>query len=97
MVNGHDLDHLVSTRLHPNQVAVGFRLLARNLAIGLQLREAPALPTIIHEPHAFRATHVVGLGIFLRERRTIYLRPLRDRSPQHWRLPWTRRVVRLVA
>lgn len=97
LVNGHDLDHLVSTRLHPNQVAVGFRLLARNLAIGLQLHEAPALPIVLREPLAFRAAYVAGLGTFVRERRTIYLRPLHDRPPQHWRLPWTRRVVRLVA
>jgi DDE family transposase len=97
LVNGHDLDHLVSTRLHPNQVAVGFRLLARNLAIGLQLHEAPELPIVLREPLAFRATHVAGLGTFVLERRTVYLRPLRDGGPQHWRLPWTRRVVRLVA
>jgi hypothetical protein len=31
------------------------------------------------------------------QRRTIYLRSLRAAPPQHWRLPWTRRVVRLVA
>jgi hypothetical protein len=95
--NGHDLDHLVSTRLHPNVVAVGFRLLARNLAIGLQLHTAPALPTVIREPTAFRARLVVGLGTFVLQRRTIYLRPLHAARPQHWRLPWTRRVVRLVA
>ena len=29
LCNGHDLDHLVSVRLAPNRVAVGFRLLAR--------------------------------------------------------------------
>ena len=29
--HGHDVDHLVSTRLHPNRVAVGFRMLARTL------------------------------------------------------------------
>jgi hypothetical protein len=97
LVNGHDLDHLVSTRLHPNAVAVGFRLLARNLAIGLQLHTAAALPTVIREPTAFRATQVVGLGTFVLQHRTIYLRPLRSAPPQHWRLPWTRRVVRLVA
>jgi hypothetical protein len=97
LVNGHDLDHLVSTWLHPNAVAVGFRLLARNLAIGLQLHTAATLPIVIREPVAFRATQVVGLGTFLLQRRTIYLRPLRGARPQHWRLPWTRRVVRLVA
>ncbi len=97
LVNGHDLDHLVSTRLHPNRVAVGFRLLARNLAIGLQIREAAARPRVIREPYAFRATRVEGLGTFRQARRTLYLAPLDPAGPQHWRLPWTRRVVRLVA
>jgi hypothetical protein len=97
LANGHDVDHLVSTHLHPNAVAVGFRLLARNLAIGFQLHAAETLPIVIREPPAFRATQVVGLGTFVLQRRTIYLRPLRGAQPQHWRLPWTRRVVRLVA
>jgi Transposase DDE domain len=97
LVNGHDLDHLVNTRLHPNRVAVGFRLLARNLAIGLQIHEADARPPIIREPYAFRATWVEGLGTFHQERRTLYLTPLVPARPQHWRLPWTRRVVRLIA
>jgi hypothetical protein len=97
LVNGHDLDHLVSTRLHPNAVAVGFRLLARNLAIGLQLHRAGALPIVIREPVACCATQVVGLGTFALQRQTIYLRPLRPSRPQRWRLPWARRVVRLVA
>src|SRR5262249_15588791 len=52
-LNGHDLDHLVSYRLHPNRVAVGFRLLARNLAIGLQIAEAQGRPDVIREPRAF--------------------------------------------
>jgi hypothetical protein len=97
LANGHDVDHLVSTHLHPNAVAVGFRLLARNLAIGFQLHAATTLPISIREPPAFRATQVVGLGTFVLQRRTIYLRSLRAAPPQHWRLPWTRRVVRLVA
>jgi hypothetical protein len=62
LVNGHDLDHLVSYRVHPNRIAVGFRLLARNLAIGVQSHEAQARPAVIREPVAFRATHVDGLG-----------------------------------
>lgn len=97
LVHGHDLDHLVTTRLHPNRVAVGFRLLARNLAIGVQLHEAQARPAVIREPYAFRATRVEGLGTFHQARRTLYLTPLAPARPQHWRLPWTRRVVRLVA
>ena len=97
LIHGHDLDHLVSTRLQPNGVAVGFRLLARNLAIGLQLHEAAARPAVIREPLAFRATHVDGLGTFHQQRRTIYLTPLQPTPRQHLRLPWSRRVVRLVA
>jgi hypothetical protein len=33
LLNGMDLDHLVSCRLQPNRIAIGFRLLARNLAM----------------------------------------------------------------
>lgn len=41
--NGHDLDHLVGTRRHTNQVAVGFRLVARSLVIGGQIAAAGAI------------------------------------------------------
>jgi Transposase DDE domain len=95
--NGHDLDHLVSYHLHPNRVALGFRLLARNLAVGLQLAEAEQQSIVIREPHAFRTTHVHGLGMFTAERRTIRVQPLRPMPTQHLRLAWTRRVVRLAA
>jgi hypothetical protein len=97
LIHGHDLDHLVSTRLPPNRVAVGFRLLARNLAIGLQIRDAAARPTVIREPLTFRATQVDGLGLFGQQRRTIYLTPLQSHPTRHLRLPWSRRVIRLVA
>jgi Transposase DDE domain len=97
LIHGHDLDHLVSTRLHPNQVAVGFRLLARNLAIGLQLRTAGGRPPVIREPRACRATQVEGLATFEQRRHTIYLSPLQPLPTRHFRLPWARRVVRLVA
>jgi DDE family transposase len=97
LIHGHDLDHLVSTRLPPNRVAVGFRLLARNVAIALQLHDAAARPAVIREPLAFRATHVEGLGTFRQQRRTIYLSPLQPLPTPHLRLPWSRRVVRLVA
>jgi len=97
LLHGHDLNHLVSTRLHPNRVAIGFRLLARNLAIGLQIRDAAARPTVIREPLAFRATHVEGLGTFEQQRRTIFLAALQPLPTLHLRLPWTRRIVRLVA
>ena len=95
--NGHDLDHLVGTRLHPNQVAVGFRLLARNLAIGRQIRDAGARPATIREPRAFRAAHVDGLATFRRERRTIHVRPLAPTPAARYSLPWSRRVVRIAA
>jgi Transposase DDE domain len=102
LLNGNDLDHLVTYRLRPNRVALGFRLLARNLAIGLQIRAAGARPTVIREPAAFRAAHVDGLGIFARERRTLrVIRAVatyrgRRRAPQRLRLPWSSLAVHLV-
>ena len=97
LLNGHDLDHLVSTRFHPNQVAIGFRLLARNLAIGRQIAQAGARPAVIREPRACRASQVDGLGTFTQQRRTITVQPLRPPPGRHYRLPWTRRVVRYAA
>jgi len=96
--NGHDLDHLVSTRLHPNQIAVGFRLLARNLAIGTQLAAAPARPAVIREPRAFRAAQVEGLGTFTVEPQAIVILPLREPPPDHpFQLPWSPHTIRYVA
>lgn len=97
LLNGNDLDHLVSHRLHPNRVAVGFRLLARNLAIGRQIVDADGQPTAIREPTAFRAAHIDGLGTFTAARRTISLTPLAPTPPFHLRLPWTRTTVRRAA
>jgi len=97
LVNGHDLNHLVSSRLHPNRIAVGFRLLARNLALGLQIAEAGARPEILREPRAFRAAHVEGLGLFVQEERTIWLRPIQPSPPRTWHVPWTHRTVCLAA
>jgi hypothetical protein len=97
LVNGTDLDHLVGYRLHPNRVAIGFRLLARNLAIGLQIADAAARPPVIREPAAFRAAHVDGLGTFRLAARVILLeRPLPVPAATY-RLPWTDRIVQLVA
>jgi hypothetical protein len=102
LLNGNDLDHLVTYRLRPNRVALGFRLLARNLAIGLQIRDAGARPAVIREPAAFRAAHVDGLGTFARERRTLRVtravaaHQVRRRSPQRLRLPWSRLTVQLA-
>jgi hypothetical protein len=97
LIQGHDLNHLVSTRLAPNRAAVGFRLLARNLAIGLQLHEAAARPAVIREPLAFRAQQVEGLGLFVQQRETIVLTPLLAIGPRRLWLPWARRVVHLAA
>lgn len=92
--NGHDLDHLVSTRLHPNQIAVGFRLLARNLAIGQQIHEAQARPEIIREPRAFRVTQVEGLGTFGIAPEAIVITPRRALpTEQTYHLPWTQQTV----
>ena len=96
LLNGADLDHLVRYRLHPNRVALGFRLLARNLAIGLQIADADARPATIREPAAFCAAHVDGLGTFVRTGRTVLLtRP--HAADQTYSLPWTDLTVRLVA
>lgn len=97
LLNGTDLDHLVSYRLHPNQVAIGFRLLARNLAIGLQIAQAGTRPDVIREPRAFRSAHVEGLGTFVHQRRTITVTHRLPTPPQRWRLPWARLTVRSAA
>ena len=97
LLNGTDLDHLVSYRLHPNRIAIGFRLLARNLAIGLQIADADARPTTIREPVAFRAAHVEGLGTFVHDQQTIRLTRLTPGPDQIHDLPWTACTVRLVA
>jgi hypothetical protein len=98
LLNGHDLDHLVAYKLHRNRVAVGFRLLARNLAVGVQIAAAGGRPDPVREPAAFRAEHLDGLGTFAVDRRTVTLAPLRPRTgPPRLRLPWTRRVVVLAA
>jgi hypothetical protein len=97
LVHGHDLDHLVSPRLHPNRIAVGFRLLARNLALGLQLHEAGARPDVLREPRAFRAAHVEGLGLFVEQEGTIWLVPCQPSAPRTWHVPWTHRTVCLAA
>ena len=96
-LNGNDLDHLVSYRLAPNRVAIGFRLLARNLAIGLQIAEAQGRPEVIREPRAFRAEHVDGLGSFVQRGPLLLLTPLNVDGQQHYRLPWTQLVVQVAA
>jgi hypothetical protein len=99
LLDGHDLDHLVSYHLHPNQVAIGFRPLARNLAIGQQIHTAQARPDIIREPRAFRVAHGEGLGTFTAAGPAILLAawpPAPDPSPPY-ALPWTQRLVRYVA
>jgi hypothetical protein len=99
LVNGHDLDHLVGYRLHPNRVAVGLRLLARNLAIGRQVRDAGQRPAIIREPIAFRAAHVDGLGAFVVAGDTLLVTtrrpPPADDPPLT--LPWTDRTLHYIA
>jgi hypothetical protein len=97
LLHGHDLDHLVSYRLHPNRVALGFRLLARNLALGLQIAQAGQRPAVLREPPAFRALHVEGLGTFVQHEATVWLTPYRSAPPQAWDLPWTGLTVRVAA
>ena len=97
LVNGQDLDHLVTTRLLPNRVALGFQLLARNLALGYPLPEAAGQPTVLREPRAFRTGYVEGLGLFERQEASLVLLPLQPLPPQTWTLPWTHQIVRLIA
>jgi hypothetical protein len=52
---------------------------------------------VLHEPRAFRATAVEGLGQFQRDQRTVQLFPLRPGAPTQWRLPWTHVTVHRVA
>jgi hypothetical protein len=97
LLNGMDLDHLVAYSLRPNRVALGFRLLARNLAIGLQIHDADGRPDRTREPAAFRAAHVDGLATFALDGPAILLaHPGRD-AEATYPLPWTGRIVRLVA
>jgi hypothetical protein len=95
--NGHDLDHLVSYRLHPNRVAVGFRLLARNLAIGFQLEQAGGRPEHIREPRAFRAAHVDGLGTFEHVGGVLVLHRAAAQDEQFYHLSWTGCAIRAAA
>jgi hypothetical protein len=97
LLNGTDLDHLVGYRLHPNRIAIGFRLLARNLAIGLQIYDADARPPVIREPAAFRAAHVDGLGTFVVAERRILLTRAHPSPDATYRLPWTDCSVQLAA
>ena len=99
--NGTDLDHLVTYRLGPNRKAVAFRLLARNLALGLQIAAAGARPVPLREPAAFRAAHVDGLGVFATapdDRSLVLLAPAAAPPPSEppSTLPWTGVAVRLL-
>ena len=94
--NGHDVDHLVAYRLGPNRIAVGFRLLARNLALGYQLAQADGQPGALAEPRAFGAAHVEGLGTFVLDGQIIYLRPRRTPTASPYHLPWSRQTVCLA-
>ncbi|MBV9280814.1 MAG: hypothetical protein JOZ41_12075 [Chloroflexi bacterium] len=91
----------MSYRLHPNRVAIGFRLLARNLAIGRQIAEdtqrVPGRPETIREPRAFRAEQVDGLGVFAQRGRLLQLRPLDPGEEQRYHLPWADLDVQVAA
>jgi hypothetical protein len=98
LLNGLDLDHLVGYRLAPNRVAIGLRLLARNLAIGVQIRAAGARPEAIREPAAFRAGHVEGLGLVRATGLTLTVHPLEPvTDDHHYALPWGDSEVRYAA
>jgi hypothetical protein len=95
--NGHDLDHLVSYRLHPNRVAIGFRLVARNLAVGFQMEQAQGRPEHIREPVAFRAEHVDGLGIFEQTGGVLLLHRGAVQDERLYDLSWTGCSIRAAA
>lgn len=94
LLNGNDLDHLVSCRMPRNHAALGFRLLARNLAIGYQIRRAGARPAAIREPRAFRAAAVEGLAAFTTEPAAVLVFPVRPAAPAAHTLPWAGVTVR---
>jgi hypothetical protein len=89
LLHGHDLDHLVSYRLHPNRIAVGFRLLARTLALGYQLHQQAGTAAPLAEPLAFRGRSVDGLGTFTVEHGVIHLVAWDGPPVPSCRLPWT--------
>ena len=98
VLHGHDLDHLVSYRLHPNRVAIGFRLLARTLAIGYQIHQAGQRPARIREPRAFRAQAVMGLGTYrVPDDGVIVLTAVHPPAAQDYHLPWTHQTLRYAA
>lgn len=97
LLHGHDLDHLVGYRLHPNRVAIGLRLLARNLAIGYQIYTAGQRPDPIREPRAFRVTAVEGLATYIVSNGVIILTPLTPTVCQEYHLPWTHQTLQYVA
>lgn len=95
--NGHDLDHLVAYRLHPNRVAIGFRLLARNLAVAFQMAQVQGRPEHIREPLAFRTQHVEGRGTFEQAEHEIVLyRPMAHQE-RRYDLAWTGCAIRTAA
>jgi hypothetical protein len=80
----------------PNRLAVGFRLLARNLALGYQLAQADGKPRPLAEPRAFAAAQVDGLGTFVQEGPILYLRPRRAPTADQYYLPWSHQLIRLA-
>jgi hypothetical protein len=97
LLHGHDLDHLVGDRLHPNRVAIGLRLLARNLAIGYQIHTAGQRPETIREPRAFRVAAVEGLGTYVICAGVITLTPIAPPTCLECHLPWTHQTLQYVA
>lgn len=97
LLHGHDLDHLVGYRLHPNRVAIGLRLLARDLAIGYQIHTAGQRPDTIRAPRALRVAAVEGLASYVVVAGVIVLTPLAPAPCQECHLPWTHRTLRYAA
>jgi hypothetical protein len=96
-LNGHDLYYPVSYQLHPDRVAVGFRLVARNLAIGLRIAELQRRPDVIRELRAFRAEQVDGLGSFVQDGMLLLLTPLYPNGEERYQFAWAGLVVQVAA
>ena len=91
-----DLDHLVSYCLHPNRVAILFRVLARNLQFGYQLDRWPDLATR-REWRWMRSPVVERPGLVWIQGMTIEIivDPKHPLEPYH--IYWAGQLVRLAA
>lgn len=96
LLHGMDLDHLVSYSLHPNRVALLFRVLARNLQIGYQRHRWPDLATF-REWRWMRSLVVERPGLVWIHGMTIEIVVDPKHPPEIYPIPWTGQLVSLAA